>query len=175
VCFASSPLHHLFDGIVVTGSDKDLGTTLLALVPLYLHCHFDTHSSNCGRRNIYSVLRGMASADVLIPQRASSFGSVKRKRSISQLDNMATKAPRRPVFDPARHLDFQPPKKIWTMEEIGFADKGVSPIAVSEPFPLFTQETIDAMRAEVLSKPVMENCRYSSNLAKCQLRGFASE
>ena len=61
------------------------------------------------------------------------------------------------------------------MEEIGFADKGVSPIAVSEPFPLFTKDAIQAMRAEVLSKAVWENCKYSSNLSKCQLRGFAPE
>ena len=103
------------------------------------------------------------------------FGSVKRKRSTSLLDNMAPKPPKAPAFDPTKHLHFQPPSKIWTMEDIGFADKGVSPIAVSEPFPLFTEEAIRAMRAEVLSKPVWENCKYSSNLAKCQLRGFAPE
>jgi hypothetical protein len=117
----------------------------------------------------------MASADVLMPQPASSFGSGKRKRPESLLDNMAPKTPKAPAFEPAKHLNFQPPNKTWTMEEIGFADKGVSPIAVSEPFPLFTTEAIKAMRAEVLSKPVWENCKYSSNLAKCQLRGFAPE
>ena len=117
----------------------------------------------------------MPSADVLIPEPTSSFGSVKRKRSTSLLDNMTPKAPKAPCLEPAKHLNFQPPQKVWTMEEIGFADKGVSPIAVSEPFPLFTEEAIKAMRAEVLSKPVWENCKYSSNLAKCQLRGFAAE
>ena len=61
------------------------------------------------------------------------------------------------------------------MEEIGLADKGVSPVAVSEPFSLFTKEAIQQMRAEVLSKNVLENCKYSSNIAQCQLRGFAPE
>ncbi|ETI29281.1 hypothetical protein G647_01734 [Cladophialophora carrionii CBS 160.54] len=117
----------------------------------------------------------MASADVLLPQPAASFGSGKRKRPASLLDDMAPTTPKAPTFEPAKHLNFQPPNKIWTMEEIGFADKGVSPIAVSEPFPLFTTEAIKAMRAEVLSKPVWDNCKYSSNLAKCQLRGFAPE
>ena len=61
------------------------------------------------------------------------------------------------------------------MEEIGMADKGVSPNAVSEPFPLFTEEAVQQMRAEVLSEPVWKNCQYKSNIAQCQLRGFAPE
>lgn len=117
----------------------------------------------------------MASADVLVPQPHSPFGSIKRKRSTSPLNNMIPKKSKSPVFDPVKHLDYQPPSRVWTMEEIGFADKGVSPIAVSEPFPLFTKDAIQAMRAEVLSKAVWENCKYSSNLSKCQLRGFAPE
>jgi hypothetical protein len=79
-------------------------------------------------------------------------------------------------FNPKKHLAFKPPTKIWSMEDINLPkDTGVSPIAVSEPFQLFTEEAIHRMRAEVLSKEVMENCQYSSNLAQCQLRGFASK
>jgi hypothetical protein len=78
-------------------------------------------------------------------------------------------------FDPEKHLSFTPPAKLYTMAEIGMLNQGVSPIAVSEPFPLFTEEAIKQMRAEVLSKPVMENCKYSSNLAQSQLRGMAPE
>ncbi|MCJ1247459.1 hypothetical protein MMC30_004673 [Trapelia coarctata] len=77
-------------------------------------------------------------------------------------------------FDPKKHIDFSPPSKIYTMRDLHLPeDTGVSPVAVSEPFPLFTPETIHRMRAEVLSKDVWENCQYSSNLAQCQLRGFA--
>jgi len=82
----------------------------------------------------------------------------------------------RPIsFDPAKHLKFEQPGKVWSMAELGMAEKGVSPIAVSEPFSLFTEEAIQQMRAEVLSKPVWDNCKYSSNIAQCQLRGFAPE
>ena len=45
---------------------------------------------------------------------------------------------------------------------------------MSEPFHLFTAEAVRRMRDEVLSDEVMKNCQYSSNLAQCQLRGFAS-
>jgi len=88
---------------------------------------------------------------------------------------MATETPPKVEFDPAKHLNFSPPKKIWSMSEIGLAEKGVSSNAVSEPFQLFTVEAVQQMRAEVLSKSVLENCHYSSNLAQCQLRGCAPE
>lgn len=60
------------------------------------------------------------------------------------------------------------------MKEIGLQDVGVSPNAVSEPFELFTPEAVRQMRAETLRPEVFENCQYSSNLAKGQLRGYAS-
>jgi len=79
------------------------------------------------------------------------------------------------TFDAAKHLNFQPPSKVWTMDEINLHNKGVSNTAVSEPFQLFTEEAVQQMRAEVLSKEVFDNCQYSSNIAACQLRGFASQ
>lgn len=88
---------------------------------------------------------------------------------------MAPNISRQISFDPAKHLKFEHPEKVWSMAELGMADKGVSPVAVSEPFSLFTQDAIQQMRAEVLSKPVWDNCKYSSNIAHCQLRGFAPE
>ncbi|KAM0808328.1 hypothetical protein AB5N19_08671 [Seiridium cardinale] len=79
-------------------------------------------------------------------------------------------------FDPKVHLAFEEPSKVYTMEELGLpVGSGVSPIAVSEPFQLFTEEAVDRMRQEVLSDEVMNNCQYSSNLAHCQLRGFANK
>ncbi|KAI0378091.1 hypothetical protein F5Y04DRAFT_291501 [Hypomontagnella monticulosa] len=79
-------------------------------------------------------------------------------------------------FDPARHLAFKEPQKVYTMKDIGLSeDTGISPVAVSEPFPLFTEEAVMRMRQEVLSPEVLGNCQYSSNLAQCQLRGFANK
>jgi hypothetical protein len=126
----------------------------------------------------------MASADVLRPVPVDSFFNshdltLKRKRSESTMPNMITAlagdAPKKIAFDPKKHLNFVPPERIWTMKDIGFEDIGVSDTAVSQPFSLFTEDAIKQMRAEILSKPVFENCQYSSNLAACQLRGFAVE
>ena len=79
------------------------------------------------------------------------------------------------VFDATKHIDFVPPSRVHTMQDLNFPESaGVSPVAVSEPFHLFTPDAIHQMRAEVLSSKVWDNCQYSSNLAQCQLRGFAS-
>lgn len=79
-------------------------------------------------------------------------------------------------FDATKHLEYTPPSQIRTMKDLGLPeDRGISPVAVSEPFQLFSADAIQTMRTEVLSKDVWDNCRYSSNLAHCQLRGFVSE
>lgn len=82
----------------------------------------------------------------------------------------------KPAFSAEDHLGFTSAPKIFTMKDIGLPENtGISPVAVSEPFQLFTAEAIRRMRDEVLSKAVWENCQYSSNLSQCQLRGFAPE
>ncbi|KAL5362579.1 hypothetical protein BJX96DRAFT_186120 [Aspergillus floccosus] len=75
-------------------------------------------------------------------------------------------------FDAKEHLNFQPPKKIYTMKEIGLEGHGISPNAVSDPFPLFTEEAVRQMRAELFSKASLENCQYSSAFAKNMIRGM---
>ncbi|KAK0703877.1 hypothetical protein B0T26DRAFT_628427, partial [Lasiosphaeria miniovina] len=79
-------------------------------------------------------------------------------------------------FDPQKHLNFTPPHKVYTMSDIGLpADTGVSPLAVSDPFPLFTPEAVARMRAEILSEPVLRNCQYTSNIAAySHLRGYSA-
>ncbi|KZT22645.1 hypothetical protein NEOLEDRAFT_1137650 [Neolentinus lepideus HHB14362 ss-1] len=77
-------------------------------------------------------------------------------------------------FNPAKHLVYREPAEVLSMEDIGFVkDKGVSPIAVSQPFKLFSEEAVHEMRREIFKPEVMDNCKYSSNIAACQLRGYA--
>jgi hypothetical protein len=80
------------------------------------------------------------------------------------------------LFNSSRHLDFEPPKYVHTMEDIGFsATNGISPIAVSEPFRLFSEEAVDIMRSEILDEEVQEKYSYTSDIAPRQLRGYAPE
>lgn len=87
------------------------------------------------------------------------------KRKLSDVD-----------FDPKKHLAFQAPSEIIMMKDIGYAeDTGISPVAVSQPFQLFSQEAIQQMREEILKPEVLESCKYQSNIAACQLRGYAAK
>jgi len=80
------------------------------------------------------------------------------------------------LFDPEQHLAYEPPRNIVMMKEIGYSeDTGVSPVAVSQPFRLFSTECVQKFRDEVLSDEVMKNCFYKSTLAACQLRGYAAK
>jgi hypothetical protein len=78
------------------------------------------------------------------------------------------------LFHPSKHLVYEEPKYIHTMEDIGYpATNGVSPIAVSEPFRLFSEEAVDNMRAEVLDEEVQAKYSYTSDIAPKQIRGYA--
>ncbi|PWY87953.1 hypothetical protein BO94DRAFT_59491 [Aspergillus sclerotioniger CBS 115572] len=79
------------------------------------------------------------------------------------------------TFDAKKHLSFQPPQSVYTMKEIGLEGHGISPVAASEPFPLFTPEAIKQIRAEVFSEPVLKDCQYSSSFAKNMIRGMGRE
>lgn len=79
-------------------------------------------------------------------------------------------------FKPAKHLAYKMPPEVVMMKDIGFnEDVGISPVAVSQPFKLFTEQAIDRMRAEILKPEVMDNCKFSSDIAACQIRGYANK
>jgi len=78
------------------------------------------------------------------------------------------------LFNPSKHLAYEEPKYIHTMEDIGYsATSGVSPVAVSEPFHLFSEDAVNIMREEILNKEVQENYSYTSDIAPKQIRGYA--
>ncbi|KAK2748285.1 hypothetical protein FQN57_000943 [Myotisia sp. PD_48] len=123
----------------------------------------------------------MAAADTLIPtahQAAflpSPFQLLQSDMVKANNDGGEVREKKEKVqFDPNKHLQYTPPSMVHTMKELGYDDNaGVSPVGVSEPFPLFSAEAINCMRAEVLSSEVWNEYRFSSNLSQCQLRGFA--
>ncbi|KAF4972580.1 hypothetical protein FSARC_853 [Fusarium sarcochroum] len=82
------------------------------------------------------------------------------------------RATKRVLWNADQHLAFEPPQNIVTMKEIGLEGHGVSPNAVSEPFPLFSKDAMLQMRAEVFSKPVLEDCRFTSDLIAEVIRGM---
>ncbi|KAE8346098.1 hypothetical protein BDV24DRAFT_158895 [Aspergillus arachidicola] len=118
----------------------------------------------------------MAATPVLVqiqsplpPPRVVGPATKKATRSTNKLPESLIDSARvatKEVFDPNKHLNFQPPKRVTTMKEIGLEGHGISPVAASEPFSLFTPEAIKQIRAEVFSEPVLTDCQYSSTFAK---------
>lgn len=91
-------------------------------------------------------------------------------------------------FDPQKHLSFyssDPLEQLkyhqtrrLTMAELGLTNKNqISPIGVSDPFPLFTEEATDLMKMECLRKNVF--LKYARELFNstsgldCIVRGYA--
>ncbi|KAJ0313147.1 hypothetical protein COL5a_003998 [Colletotrichum fioriniae] len=76
------------------------------------------------------------------------------------------------IFNPDKHLAFVNDPKKLSLKDISLPeDIGISPVACSEPFPLFTEEAIQHMRQEIFTTEVWENCLHSTRFAPCQLRG----
>lgn len=76
-------------------------------------------------------------------------------------------------FDATRHIVYRSAPKITTMRDIGYEGRGISPVAVSEPFPLFTEDAIYQMRAEAFTQGVLDNCQVSSNFASNMIRDYS--
>jgi hypothetical protein len=90
-------------------------------------------------------------------------------------------------FDPVKHLCFKNPSKRYTMKELGLEGQGIGPIALTEPFPLFTPAAVNEFRKgrlhislaissstlpDVLSDRVLDEYTVSSNLAARQAREY---
>jgi hypothetical protein len=79
-------------------------------------------------------------------------------------------------FDPEKHIIFKEPCGVLTMKDIGLADDaGVSAVAVSQPFSLFSAEAVQIMRTEIAKPEVRNGYQFASNIANSQLRGYARQ
>ena len=84
--------------------------------------------------------------------------------------------PHASAFQPDQHLAFQPPESIISMKDIGYDEGvGISPMAVSQPFQLFSPKAVQNFRNEILSPKVLEKYSCHSNIAASHLRGFVAE
>ncbi|KIX98557.1 uncharacterized protein Z520_05858 [Fonsecaea multimorphosa CBS 102226] len=110
----------------------------------------------------------MAMAQVVVPPVVHT--SKIRPIISNQLRHASTRP--RTTFDPEKHLVYREDPKVLMLKDIGLSESvGISPVAISEPFPLFSEEAISHMRDESFTNEVWDNCLYSTDFAGCQLRG----
>jgi hypothetical protein len=75
-------------------------------------------------------------------------------------------------FSPEKHLSYAKQPSSLSLKDLGLSDDvGISPVGVSDPFPLFNEEAIGIMRSELFTTEVWENCMHSTEFAGCQIRG----
>ncbi|KZL81256.1 hypothetical protein CI238_11667 [Colletotrichum incanum] len=111
-------------------------------------------------------------AQVLLPDAPPVIEPTRPTNQLPEsLINEARRVDRIP-FDSNKHLHIADPEKIYTMQEIGLGGQGISPVAASSPFSIFTPEAIAQMRAEIFSEPVLQSCQYASDFAKNMIRGY---
>ncbi|GAA5883777.1 hypothetical protein JCM3774_005671 [Rhodotorula dairenensis] len=79
------------------------------------------------------------------------------------------------AFDPAIHLAYEKPETVITMKDLALGDAGISPIAVTAPFPLFSPEGVTQLRRDILSEEVLNKYTVTSYLAPCQAREYSPE
>lgn len=117
----------------------------------------------------------IATNELQAPPAITHNASTKAIRSTADLPLSLLKEARSTqsqAFNYDKHVCFQFPERIYTMEEIGFPGKGISSTAVSAPFQLFTQDAIAQMRKEIFSQRVLDECRFSSPFVKDTVRGM---
>lgn len=78
-------------------------------------------------------------------------------------------------FNAAEHIKYEAPGKVYTTHELGLGDIGISNTAVSEPFPLFSEDAILQMRREVFDPAVLDRFHCQTGKSSGQVRGHCPE
>lgn len=96
---------------------------------------------------------------------------------VSPRDNIGTQITSKKqtgsLFDPAKHLAYQKPSAIHSLEDLSLPPSLISSVASTEPFPLLSERAILLHRKELFSKDVLNNCTYHTRPGSVQLRGMA--
>ena len=81
------------------------------------------------------------------------------------------------TFDPEAHLCIQAPRGLITLEELGLSgESAISPVAITQPFPLFSAECVKLMRADLFRREVVEKHASRSSFNGCyKIRGYSQD
>lgn len=89
--------------------------------------------------------------------------------------DLTYRGPSKVKFDPAIHLHYTAPDTIYTFSDLGVENNGTSPMAVTEPFQLATEDAVIELRRELLQESTLKNRLHWWHRAPAVLRGFTKE
>ncbi|ETN42331.1 uncharacterized protein HMPREF1541_01485 [Cyphellophora europaea CBS 101466] len=76
-------------------------------------------------------------------------------------------------FDASKHLAYNAPTNNLQMSDIGLEPSAISSTAATQPFQLLSREAVLAMRREIFSPEVLDNCMHHTRPGSVQIRGLA--
>lgn len=81
----------------------------------------------------------------------------------------------KPQFDPKIHLNFEPPKGRHSFTELGLSKAHNAPdVCFTEPFQLFSEEGVRAIRRELFQKEFLDKYMKSWERTPCYIGGYAN-
>jgi hypothetical protein len=111
----------------------------------------------------------MATADVQLPASGPITNGLDKVE-------MTLKAVQPAMFDPEKHLCFKAPENFVTLQELGLSEeKAISPVAITEPFPLFTIEGVKEMRADLFRKEIVGKYGAPTFQGCYKMRGYSKD
>jgi len=79
-------------------------------------------------------------------------------------------------FDPEKHLCFEPPQSFISLKELLLSEENaISPVAITDPFPLFTVEGVKQMRSDLFRREVVEKYGDRTQPGCYKMRGYSKD
>jgi hypothetical protein len=79
-------------------------------------------------------------------------------------------------FDPTRHMAFEAPQDVITLRELLLSeDNACSPVAITQPFPLFSLEGVIEMRKDIFRKEVVQKHGQKIKPGIYKMRGYSQD
>ena len=92
---------------------------------------------------------------------ATATAQVQDSQAFKKVEGKLRSQPTAPFFDPSLHMEFSPPTDFHTLEELSLSSPlSVGPIAITAPFPLFSNEGVRALRADLFRSEVVSKHSY---------------
>lgn len=82
------------------------------------------------------------------------------------------------AFNASKHLNFEPPTEYYTLDKLGLSSTGsISPIAITAPFPLLSDEGIRQARTDLFRTEMLAKHKYveSKDPGVYKLRGYGKD
>jgi hypothetical protein len=118
----------------------------------------------------------MASVDIL-QSRPHAFSAEGHEESSQEYMQASIPTPyKAPKFDPEKHMWYAPPERTITLAELNLNPSTAnSPVAITTPFPLLTEEGVHALRADIFRPELVSKFGSLKYPGVYRVRGYGPD